>query len=86
MFKKLENSSIVFQNDLAFLGRIGKSKFIRASRDQSFQVTDEMRTGTGGGLVAEGELIEIVEISVEEVLSNKFDGHVIKKLVRFTNI
>ena len=30
------------------------------------QVNDEMRTGAGGGLVAEGEMIEVVEISAED--------------------
>ena len=31
------------------------------------EVTDSMRVGTGGGLAEEGELIEVVELSVAEV-------------------
>ena len=31
------------------------------------EVTDSMRAGTGGGLAEEGELIEIVELSVAEM-------------------
>ena len=43
------------------------------------QVTDEMRKGAGGGLVAEGELIEVVEISVEEVSSNQISWRGVPK-------
>ena len=31
------------------------------------EVTDAMRSGSGGGLAEEGELIEVVEMTVEEV-------------------
>ncbi len=49
-------------------------------------MTDVMRKGEGGGLVAEGELIEVIEISVEEVSSNKFFGRGSIKLDRFSNV
>ena len=37
------------------------------------QVTDSMKTGPGGGCPEEGEMIDIVEISVKEAMAFAFD-------------
>ena len=43
-------------------------------------VTDDMRTGEGGGLAHEGEMIDVVEIPVKDSLKFAFDESIEKPM------